>query len=295
MRTKKIQAMTMFFAVSFSLLCAQSPQSYKIFNAQGNEVSYAQMIKDLASKRVIFFGEMHNCPISHWLELKVTESLHTIHKNQLTLGAEMFETDNQLILDEFLSGTISEKSYEAEMRLWQNYATDYAPLVDFAKEHRLTFVATNVPRRYARLVSRKGLEALQALSENAKQFMAPLPIPYKADTEQNATFEQMTAMMGYTDRNPEFMAQAQALKDATMAWSIARHVNTQKGCFLHFNGTFHSDKGEGIIPFLQHYKKEVSVGVIATCRQEKIDKMDEVNALRADYIICIPEDMTHSY
>jgi len=40
------------------------------------------------------------------------------------LGAEMFESDNQLILNEFMKGKISKSSFESEMRLWKNYSTD---------------------------------------------------------------------------------------------------------------------------------------------------------------------------
>ena len=61
----------------------------------------------------------------------------------------MFETDNQLIIDEYFSDLIKESSFESEVRLWKNYATDYKPLLNFAKQNGLKFVASNIPRRYA--------------------------------------------------------------------------------------------------------------------------------------------------
>ena len=80
----------------------------------------------------------------------------------------MFETDNQLILDEYMADLISEEKFEEEARLWKNYKTDYKPLVLFAKNHHLEFIATNIPRRYANSVFKKGLAVLDSLSDEAK-------------------------------------------------------------------------------------------------------------------------------
>ena len=100
----------------------------------------------------VFFGENHNDPISHWLQFELTKSLFNKHKTNLMLGAEMIESDNQIQLNEYLRGFIREKDFEKESKLWTNYKTDYKPLVNFAKENNLHFVATNVPRRFASMV-----------------------------------------------------------------------------------------------------------------------------------------------
>jgi uncharacterized iron-regulated protein len=81
----------------------------------------------------------------------------------------MFEADNQVVLDEYLKGIITGKQFETEAKMWQNYATDYKPMVDFAQKNKIPFVATNIPRRYASLVSKGGLEALNQLSEEGKK------------------------------------------------------------------------------------------------------------------------------
>lgn len=287
----------LLFATIFipTVFCRENPKAYIVFDAKGKETTFTEMIKSIAQKQVVFFGEMHNCPLCHWLELEVTKSLYAIHKNNLLMGAEMFEADNQLILDEFMKGEITEKSFESEMRLWSNYSTDYVKLIDFSKENRVPFYATNIPRRYAQIVSQKGLSALDSLASEAKRYIAPLPIPYKADTTKNEMFGKMTSMMGHSNRNPEFMTQAQAVKDATMAWNIARALTNKNVRFLHFNGSFHSDNHDGIIPFLNKYKKEVSVATISCCRQSDLLQLDEINLGRTDFIICIPDDMVNSY
>ncbi|MCM1108346.1 MAG: ChaN family lipoprotein [Clostridium sp.] len=272
---------------------AQSPKAYSLFDSQGKEVSYRQMIDRLADKDIVFFGENHNCPIAHWMELCVARSLHERHGDKLVIGEEMMEADNQLILDEYMNRQISYDRFEAEARLWDNYSTDYYPVVFFAKENNIPFVATNVPRRYANVVKSKGLSYLDSLSDEAKRYLPPLPVPFTYDEEKsNEAFGMMQLLGGKTHGDSRLLAEAQAIKDATMAWFIARNL---KHKFLHINGSYHSDNSGGIIPYLLKYRPGTTVGIITTVRQESVESLDEENLGRADFYICVPEDMTTSY
>lgn len=86
----------------------QEHAAYLIFNHKGEKVDYEQM-KKICRIRGDFFGELHNNPISHWLQLKLTSDIYDLKDGKLILGAEMFETDDQLIIDEYLSGKINVK------------------------------------------------------------------------------------------------------------------------------------------------------------------------------------------
>src|SRR5690554_7577260 len=94
------------------------------------------------------------------------------------IGAEMFERDQADILQNYVKGSLDEKEFEKEMRLWNNYKTDYKPLLNFAKENNIDYIATNIPRRYASLLYKQGTEALDTLSIEEKSWIAPLPFPY---------------------------------------------------------------------------------------------------------------------
>ena len=289
---------TLLFTTLFvlSAMATDNPQAYVIFNSQGEKVSFEQMIETISKKNVVLFGEIHNCPICHWLEAETMKQLHALHGKKLLLGAEMFESDNQLIINEYMKGEISKSSFESEMRLWKNYSTDYAQLIEYAKEHKVPFYATNIPRRYAQIVALKGLDGLDALSDEAKRYIAPLPIPYVVDSATIALFGTMTAQMGHSSRNPEFMSQAQSIKDATMAWTISQaFVENPDSYFLHFHGSFHSDHYGGIIPFLMKYNSRLSAATISCCRQKDLSQLEEEYIGKADFIICIPEDMVNSY
>lgn len=235
--------------------CAQvgvDKPAYVLYDNAGKAITYSQLIKQLEKYDVVFLGEMHNCPITHWLEFEITRSLYHIHKDKLMLGEEMMESDNQLILNEYLQRKISYDRFEEEARLWPNYSTDYSPVVYFAKENKIPFIATNVPRRYANAVKNGGLEVLDSLSDEAKRYIAPLPISFNYDEkESEAAFSMMNMMGGQKSGDNYKLAQAQAVKDATMGWFIAHNM---KDKFLHINGSYHSDWKGGIIPYLLQYR-----------------------------------------
>ncbi|MCG8579300.1 MAG: ChaN family lipoprotein [Bacteroidales bacterium] len=246
------------------------------------------MIKSLNETDIVLFGEYHNNPISHWLELEVTKSLYSANNGHLVMGAEMFEADNQLIIDEYMNDIISVKKFEAECRLWRNYDTDYEPLIRFAKDSAIHFVASNIPRRYASVVHKKGIEKLDELSDLAKTYIAPLPIQFDPDS---VLIAKMGGMMG---KSPLPIAKAQAIKDATMAYFITENLKDGH-VFIHFNGSFHSDDDGGIRKYLQIYKPGIDVKTITTVSQDDIENLDEAYIGKADYIICVPSDMTKTY
>ena len=175
-------------------------KAYTLFDANGKEIGYDELVAALAQPDVVFIGEIHNCCITHWLEYELARSLYAIHKDKLMMGAEMLEADNQLILDEYMNRQISYDRFEAEARLWDNYSTDYAPFVFFAKENHIPFIATNVPRRYANVVKDRGLQYLDSLSDEAKRYLPPLPVSFTYKEEEQGAFALMH-MMGKSKGN----------------------------------------------------------------------------------------------
>jgi uncharacterized iron-regulated protein len=284
---------SILFGLVLSVASAQDKPAYRIFDQNGKEVSYAQMLKNSKKSDVVFFGEQHNNPISHWLQIELAKDLEKENNGKLIMGAEMFERDNQAILTEYLNGQISTKNFEEEARIWDNYATDYKPLVELAKSKKLPFIATNVPRRYANMVYKQGIESLNPLSGEAKAWIAPLPI----EVDMNLpSYVSMAKMMGGHggDAATTNLVKSQAVKDATMGYSIAQ--NLKKGyIFLHFNGAYHSDLKEGTVWYLRKYASVKDILTISTVEQDNIDKLDDENRNKADFIICVPANMTKTY
>jgi len=291
----KLSSILILIAFALSA-AAQDKPAYSVFTGSGKKTGYNDIIKEAVKADVIFFGELHDNPIAHWLELELTKDLYAKKGKELILGAEMFETDNQLVIDEYFSDIIKESSFEKEARLWKNYMTDYKPLVSFAKQNGLKFVASNVPRRYASIVAAGGFEALKKLSPEALKYIAPLPVDYDPELPCYKDMLSMDTSIGGSMEKKvnENLPRAQAIKDATMAASVANNLHPGQ-TVIHYNGSYHSDRHMGIIWYLNKYNPGVKVLTITTVLQDEIDSMGDENKDQADFVIVIPTSMTRTY
>lgn len=267
--------------------------AYRLFNQKGKAIKYKKLVKAVNTADVVFFGELHNNPISHWLQFELTNDLILSHPGGITLGAEMFEADNQVFLNQYLAKEIELDSLKKIARLWPNYATDYAPLVTLAQEHGDRFIATNVPRKYASMVFRKGFEALDTLPDTEKAFMAPLPIAYDATLPSYVKMIEMMGDMGHGSSSENF-PKAQAIKDATMAWFIYSNLEPSKP-FIHYNGAYHSDNYEGIIWYLHRLAPDLKIVTISTVETDQPISLPGEKKNVADFIIAVPTTMTKTH
>jgi uncharacterized iron-regulated protein len=284
MKSKIIQLFLLFiFFSGFS----QNKLAYQLFDKNGKKTSYDKLLKSARNTEVVLFGEFHNNSISHWLQLELTKDI--ADKKAIVLGAEMLEADNQTQLNSYLAGEIDQKKLDSTARLWKNYPTDYKPLVDFAKEKKAPFIATNVPRRYASIVFKKGLEVLENLPEEEKAWIAPLPIAF------DVTLPGYQAMMDMQGGHAgDKMPKAQAIKDATMAHFITKN-RQPNSVFIHYNGTYHSDNFEGINWYLKKNTPNIKIITISSVEQKDLSKLEKENHNKADYILVIDEDVTKTY
>jgi uncharacterized iron-regulated protein len=291
----KIAAL-LFIAVLSQIIFAQELPAYKIYNAKGKEVSFKLMSSKANEVDLVLFGEFHDNPIAHWLQLELVQVMYAQHRENLQLGFEMFEQDQQLILNAYINGQLAVKKDQLKdtLRLWPNYQTDYAPLVEFAKTNHLSCVASNIQRKYASLLFKKGRAALDTLPENIKNQMAPLNFAFDTTLSQYQAMKQMGAHMG--PGAGWRMVEAQAIKDATMAHFILNNPwRNAKTVHLHFNGAYHSDYYQGIMWYVKQEAPQIRILTISTVSQENISKLDTEHLGKADFIICVPDNMTSTH
>ncbi len=283
----------LFLLLAGTIMSFQSlknPLAYTWFNDKGKSMDFSKVEKEMMEADIILFGELHNNPHAHWFELKIAKALHAAKGENLVLGCEMFESDNQLVLNEYLSGQINAKKLQENARLWDNYATDYAPMVDFAKENKLPVIATNTPRRYASMIYSGGFEVLESLAPEAKAYFAPFPITYDTTVScYNALLH--SPMMGHSNEN---LPKAQAFKDATMAHFILANWEAGK-TFFHWNGSYHSDNHEGIVWYLKQANPDLKIYTISTVDQETLDKLEDNYIGKADAILVTDPSFPTSY
>lgn len=279
-----------FLVISSAFAPTGNPDTYQWYTSEGKKTDWDKIVKEMLEADVVFFGEQHNDLIAHWFELKLAEAAFEAKGMNLVLGCEMFESDDQLVLNEYLAGIINDKKLKENARLWDNHATDYAPLVQFAKKNHLPLIATNTPRRYASVVFGGGFEALDSLSPEAKSYLPPLPILY--DTSVNCYNALLHAPMG--GHSSENLPKAQALKDATMAHFILRNLESGK-FFYHWNGSYHSDNHEGIVWYLKQARPDLKIYVISTISQKGLKELETENKGKGNAILVTDETFPTSY
>ena len=110
--------MKIYLLLSFLLLTVLTfaldkiDDQYKIYDTRAKQfITIDKMIDDCAVADVLFFGEEHNDSIGHYLEHTILRKLYAKSGNKLALSLEMFETDGQLGLNEYLSGFINEDRF----------------------------------------------------------------------------------------------------------------------------------------------------------------------------------------
>jgi len=259
---------------------AQSKTAIIVDAAKGDTISILEWAQRLSTADVVFFGEQHDDSITHLLQYQLFEALHQLNnktrlidnnqlnnKNQLIdknkpynkndkqnkkiiLSMEMFETDRQTVLNEYLLGLITEAQFTKDAAIWNNYK-DYRPLIEYAKKQKLAVVAANTPRRYVNMVSRKGMNILDSLPKESKAFLPPLPY----DTLGGAYREKFFNLMGgHGVGGPSNIFYSQNLWDATMSWSIWKSKSLKQNrnaLVYHLCGRFHSDDQLGTVAQLK--------------------------------------------
>ncbi|MBO3099741.1 ChaN family lipoprotein [Gelidibacter pelagius] len=288
---KQIKLSALILLINISFVIAQSQPAYELFNQKGKIANYDKMIKDLVKSDMVFFGEYHTNPISHWMQIEMAKSFYKERGDKLFFGAEMFENGNQLVLDEYLAGFYEEDKMLPEItQLWGNYATDYKPLVEFAKEKKLRFVASNIPRRYAAMINKKGIDVLDELSPEALAMIGPL----KEHFDASVYADMKDKMGGHVPPNMLNIQTAQAAKDATMAHFSINNFNPGD-LYFHLDGAYHSDYGRGIIWWVNKIKPGYTIKSITTVLRSEWNKMtDEEKAQIANYIIVVADNMTQT-
>ncbi len=284
----------LILTIALKSATAQHKPAYQLFDNKGEIASYEAVMTDLAKSDMVFFGEYHRNPICHWLQLEMSKSLHDIKGDELFLGAEMFENGNQLVLDEYLSGFYAEEKMVPEItQLWSNYKTDYKPLLEFARENNLRFIATNIPRRYASMINKKGIDALKELSPEALEMIGP-DLETHFDPTVKAYAEMKDNMGGHVPPNMLNIQTAQAAKDATMAHFALENFKPGNLLF-HFNGSYHSNYSQGIIWWINKIQPGLNIKAIATVSESEWEELsDDEKKTIANYILVVADDMTQT-
>lgn len=261
------QSLLIIVALSVPPIAAPAPDNEPRLYRNGSPAAFADMVEALLEADVVLVGEQHGFAAGHAFEERLLRALHA-RQPKLALSLEMFETDVQGVLDEYLGGHITEAAFLAAARPWPRYKTDYRPMVEYSREARLPVVAANAPRRYVNIVSRKGQEALLELPRQSRAFLPRLPY----SMEVGAAYEaELSRLFGSPHGaaptpgmpSPDNMKQAQALWDHSMAESIlAARRRLRVRTVMHVCGSMHCERGFGIVERLKRASPRLRIATV---------------------------------
>jgi uncharacterized iron-regulated protein len=255
---------------------------------------FEAMLARLASYDIIIVGEQHDDRNTHRLQVALLQGLMR-RRSPLVVSLEMFERDVQGVVSDYVAGTIDEEEFLKQSRPWPRYATDYRPLVEFAKAHGWPVIAANVPRGLAALVAKEGVDALETLSAE-ERVLAARAFECPRDDYRRRFVEQMNQhpVPGSETLTPaereavnERYYLSQCLKDETMAEAIVSSYGSDRSLVVHYNGAFHSDFGAGVAPRVKRRLKTARIAVITILPVDDLDRLNpsREDRRRADYLV----------
>jgi len=293
-----ILILTMFMTGFFILSCAPRANEFSLYDtATGERISISKMATRLSEYDIVVFGEYHGNEIIHKIQADLLP-YYLKHAQEIAISMEMFERDTQIALDAYLDNIMDEEDFITQARAWPNYATDYKPLIEFARQENLPVIAANVPRRYAAEVNRNGLVYLDELPEEERGYLAE-EIVITEDDYQDKFLETMMMTSHLSTMDKELLEErlfnlyaAQSLKDDTMAESIIQHkIKEPDVKIIHFTGDFHSRGRLGMVTKIQLLNPHLKVATISPYVLNDFSKFEfqEDFSNIADFVIVLHE------
>lgn len=263
-------------------VAAPKPAEYRVVHGRtGKEMTLQQLVDELAARDVVYFGELHDNVVGHRVYAQLA-ALLVERRADAVIAMEMFERDVQGVVTDYLRGRVDEATFLKHSRPWKDYARDYKPLIELAKEKKLDVVAGNLPRPVAAQVAGK--------DGSASPFL-PRTTTAPQDRYWELFVETMKGHPG-AEGAVERMYRAQCAKDDAMAESVANYLATnphRQPLVIHCNGNFHSDFGLGTAARVASRVPLAQAAVVSMVAVPDVPKADATASLKkAHYLLIVP-------
>jgi uncharacterized iron-regulated protein len=239
-------------------------------------VAIEKLIPELATKRVVFVGEMHDRYDHHLNQLEIIKGLHDLDAN-MAIGVEYFQQPFQQSVDDYIAGRITEDEFLRRTEYFQRWGYDYrlyAPIFRYAREQRIPVRALNVP---SALVSEVAKTGIAALPDKDRKYL-PMQIEPADESYRNrlrAAFEQHP----FSGRDAfDHFVEAQLVWDEGMAESAAQYLSANSNRrMVILCGVGHVEYGSGIPKRLER-RTHATYAIV-------INSGEEIDPHIADYLI----------
>ncbi len=232
---------------------AQDRASFQALNLS-EPLALDLLVAQLATKRVVFVGEIHDRYDHHLNQLEMIKRLHELDPN-LAIGVEYFQQPFQKQVDDYIEGRTPESEFLRATEYYRRWGYDYrlyAPIFRYARDQRIPVRALNVPTALTSAVAKVGIAGL---SERQRAYLPRQIEP--ADEEYKNRLRD--AFEGHPGLKPDafnHFVEAQLVWDEGMAESAAAYLEANKGRrMVILAGAGHLEYGSGIPKRLERRTK----------------------------------------
>ena len=215
-----------------------------IHSKTGKAISFDQLIDQVATRRLIFIGEVHNNPEHHLIQVQILQALMSRYAPR-TVAMEFFNKTQQPVLDQYMNGSITETVFLKDVAWDKNWAYPYRfyrPLLLMTKEKGRKILAINAPNNIVRKVARSGLSSLDPSERN--QLAGHINLK---DESHRTYLRKIYEKHTHQDlKRFDFFYQAQCVWEDTMAENIAKYLSKSKETLVVLAGNGHIINKYGI-------------------------------------------------
>jgi uncharacterized iron-regulated protein len=207
------------------------------------QLARTALVEQMADKRVLFIGEVHDSVEHHENQLRLIKSMYARFPD-IAIGTEYFQQPFQPYLDDYVAGRIDEKEMLKKTEYYKRWKIDYRmlrPIFQFARENHIPILALNVPEELHNKVFKGGMKAL------SPQELAQTPTEIKP-----ANTNYMQRLKSIFDSHPpaasfNYFVDGVLLWDEGMADTTVRYLKDhQQSRVVMLAGLVHILYGDGI-------------------------------------------------
>jgi len=233
-----ITVLTVMCAVGVTAsLRVENPQLYDL--SENRSISLKQLAVELKTKKIVLVGEHHNNIRHHINQLEVIRALHEAGA-KVAVGMEMFRSDSQKYLGQWVAGKIPEKEFEKIYYANWNYNWSlYRPILQYARENRIPVLGLNVSRKITRQVARQGFQSL-----NKEQRGKLKDVACRVDKVYMDFIKRAYGAHAHGNLNFEYFCESQLVWDSIMAINSLDYIrNNPDSTVVLIAGNGHVWKG----------------------------------------------------
>jgi uncharacterized iron-regulated protein len=202
-------------------------------------IDFKQLITDVYGSDVIIIGDTHDDEKHHENQLAIIRSLHA-KKVPVAIGLEMFTSDNQQQLDDWVGGKLKEEDFQViYSRNWSYNWMLYRDIFMFARDNHIPMIGINIPKGIVQKVLQHGFSSLGP----AEKRILPPDVTCIIGSAYTDFLKLVYSQHGNNGQAFTFFCEAQALYNNGMAWNINKfRERFPKHKVVVITGTWHALK-----------------------------------------------------